>query len=109
VRSGARGQISSSWSKAQIAALSPAHGDQPIEAVLITLRAGGRSGKRPGPHSMAQFAFVLRGTVRLRVDDTAYMLKAGDAATILPQQDRLWQNDGAGLARILVVSVRTAR
>jgi quercetin dioxygenase-like cupin family protein len=108
VRAAARAQITSSWSKAQIAALSPAHADRPIEAVLITLRSGGRSGKRPQPHSMVQFAFVLRGTVRLRVDDAAYVLGTGDATTILPKQNRLWQNHGSRAARILVVSVRLA-
>jgi transcriptional regulator with XRE-family HTH domain len=106
VRDRARRQITSSWSIAQIEALAPMDGDRPLEPILITLRPGGRSGKRPRIHAMEQFAFVLKGKVRLRVDDKAYALKAGDAVTILRRQERLWENKGPHPAHILIVSVR---
>jgi len=106
VRGRGRSQITSSWSIAQIEALGPLGGDRALESVLITLESGGRSGKRPQAHAMEQFVFVLSGKVRLRVDDSAYVLKAGDAVTILRRQERLWENAGPAPARILVVSAR---
>jgi transcriptional regulator with XRE-family HTH domain len=106
VRSKSRSQITSSWSIAQIEALGPFGGGRALESVLITLASGGRSGKRPRAHAMEQFAFVLRGKVRLQVDETAYLLRAGDAVTILRRQERLWENEGPAPARILVVSAR---
>jgi len=106
VRRRARNQITSSWSIAQIEALGPLGRDRPLEPVLITLKSGGRSGKRPQAHAMEQFAFVLKGQVRLRVDERVYVLETGDAVTILRQQERLWENEGPAPARILVVSAR---
>jgi transcriptional regulator with XRE-family HTH domain len=106
VRDRARRRLTSSWSIAQIEALGPMDGDRALEPILITLQSGGRSGKQPRVHAMEQFAFVLKGKVRLRVDDRAYALKAGDAVTILRRQERLWENKGPLPARILIVSVR---
>jgi transcriptional regulator with XRE-family HTH domain len=106
VRDRGRRQLTSSWSIAQIEALGPMVEDRPLEPILISLKSGGRSGKRPRTHAMEQFAFVLKGKVLLCVDDRTYALKAGDAVTILRRQERLWQNKGPHPARILIVSVR---
>ena len=101
-----RGNLTSGWSNAEIEALAPMGGERKLEPVLITLEAGGRSGKRPHTHAMEEFAFVLEGQVRLTVGESAHDLGPGDAVTITPEQPRAWENTGPGLARILVVSAR---
>jgi len=96
--------LSSSWSAASVAALSPMSGQRRLEPVLITLEPGGRSGKHPSPHATEEFAFVVEGDVRLTLGPEPHDLRAGDAVTILPRELRLWENRGAKPARVLVVS-----
>ena len=101
-----RKQLVSSWSSAQIDALAPMTSDRRLEPVMITLEPGGRSGKRPHPHAMEEFAFVLEGAVRLTLGEEVHDLQAGDAVTITPEQTRAWENLGSAPVRILVVSAR---
>jgi XRE family transcriptional regulator, regulator of sulfur utilization len=104
VRAADRTVLSSSWSAASVAALSPMSGHRHLEPVLITLEPGGRSGKHPTPHAAEEFAFVLEGEVTLTLGPERHQLSAGDAVTILPQELRLWENGGSRSARVLVVS-----
>jgi len=104
VRAGERAVLSSSWSAASVAALSSMSGHRSLEPVLITLEPGGRSGKHPAPHATEEFAFVLEGDVTLTLGPERLHLSAGDAATILPRELRLWENGGERPARVLVVS-----
>jgi transcriptional regulator with XRE-family HTH domain len=104
VRAQDRPELSSSWSAASVAALSPMSGQRRLEPVLITLEPGGRSGKHPSPHATEEFAFVLEGEVRLTLGPEPHDLRAGDAVTILPRELRLWENRGRQPARVLVVS-----
>jgi XRE family transcriptional regulator, regulator of sulfur utilization len=106
VRAADRGHLTSGWSNAQIDALAPMSAARRLEPVLITLEAGGRSGKRPYPHAMEEFAYVLEGEVRLTLGTEVHELQAGDAVTITPEQDRAWENPGSARAQILVVSSR---
>ena len=106
VRTAAREHLESAWSNAQIEALAPMSAGRKLEPVLITLEPGGRSGKRPHPHAMEEFAFVLEGRVRLTLGEEAHDLEPGDAVTITPEQARAWENTGSVPARILVVSAR---
>jgi len=98
--------LSSGWSSAEIEALSVLRPTTRLEPVLITLRPGGRSGKHPYAHPREEFAFVLDGRVTLTLGPERHRLKKGDAATILPQELRLWVNESARPARILIVSAR---
>lgn len=106
VRTAAREHLKSAWSNAQIEALAPMSAGRKLEPVLITLEPGGRSGKRPHPHAMEEFAFVLEGRVRLTLGEEAHDLEPGDAVTITPEQARAWENTGSVPSRILVVSAR---
>ena len=106
VRAAARKNLESAWSNAQIEALAPMAVGRKLEPVIITLEAGGRSGKRPHPHAMEEFAFVLDGRVRLTLGEETHDLEAGDAVTIPPADARAWENTGSASARILVVSAR---
>jgi transcriptional regulator with XRE-family HTH domain len=106
VRAVDRQGLTSAWSSAEIEALSMPRPTVRLEPVLITLHPGGRSAKHPYAHSREEFAFVLEGRVTLTLGPDHHRLKKGDAATILPQELRLWVNEFARPARILIVSGR---
>ncbi|MFI5185076.1 MAG: helix-turn-helix domain-containing protein [Vicinamibacteria bacterium] len=106
VRVADREKLSSSWSHAMVEGLAPMDGRHPLDAILITLEAGGRSGKHPYPRQQGEFALVLEGEVTLTLGPETHTMGKGDAVTILPRELRLWVNDGASPARILVVSAR---
>lgn len=104
VRAVDRQALSSGWSNAEIESLSAAHRSSArIEGILITLRAGGRSGKHPYPHSREEFVYVLQGAVTLTLGPEQHRLRRGDAVTILPGELRLWHNEARSPARFLIV------
>ena len=93
VRVADRPGLSSGWSNAEIEALNAPGSLARLEAMLITLRKGGRSGKHPYAHSREEFAFVMQGEVVLTLGPDDHRLRRGDAATILPGELRLWRNE----------------
>jgi len=108
VRAAEREILSSSWSHATVEGLAPMDARHPLDAILIALAPGGRSGKHPYPRQQGEFAFVLEGEVSLTLGPETHAMATGDAVTILPRELRLWVNDGTSPARILVVSARAA-
>lgn len=104
VRIGDRQALGSGWSKAEIEALCLPDTTARLEAILITLRPGGRSGKHPYAHPREEFAFVLQGDVMLTLGPEEHRLRRGDAARILPGELRLWRNDARAPARIIIVA-----
>ena len=106
VRVAERETLSSSWSRAAVESLVPMDARHPLEAFLITLEAGGRSGKHPYPRPHVEFSFVLEGEVNLTLGPETHVMERGDAVMILARELRLWANEGASPARILVVSAR---
>lgn len=106
VRVADRPALSSQWSDAEIEVLSTPRAR--LEALLITLRPGGRSGKHPYSHPSDEFAFVIQGEVRLTLGPEEHRLRRGDAATVLPGELRLWRNSSRTPARILIVSSTAA-
>jgi transcriptional regulator with XRE-family HTH domain len=106
VRVADRTVLSSGWSSADIAALSPMKPNQRLEPVLITLQPGGRSGKHPYPHPREEFAFVVLGQVDLTLGPEKHALATGDAAMILPGELRLWENPTPEPAQVVIVSIR---
>lgn len=105
VRAAQRPRIESGWSKAGIEALGASPTSR-LEPILITLRTGGASGKRPHTLPYEQFALVLAGEVVLALDGEDYVLAAGDAATIAPQNPYRWMNASPEPAQLLVISYR---
>jgi quercetin dioxygenase-like cupin family protein len=103
VRAADRETLSSGWSRAEIAALTVARRAARLEAILVTLDAGGRSGKHPYPHPREEFAFVVQGEVILTLGPEEHRLRRGDAATILPGELRLWRNETRTPARVMII------
>jgi len=104
VRVADRAQLPSQWSHAVMEALSPMRRGRLIEPLLITLEPGGRSGKHPTAQPREEFAFVLEGEVELALGPDTFRLATGDAVTILRGELRRWSNNGAAVARVLVVA-----
>jgi XRE family transcriptional regulator, regulator of sulfur utilization len=101
--------LSSGWSSAEIEALVVPGPLARLEAMLITLRPGGRSGKHAYAHPREEFAFVLKGKVILTLGPDDHRLQRGDAATILPGELRLWRNEARTPAQIMVVTSPVGR
>jgi transcriptional regulator with XRE-family HTH domain len=106
VRASERQTMPSSWSKGDIETLSPMRQGRRLEPLLISLEPGGRSGKHPVAHPTEEFAYVLEGTLDLTLGPDVHSLAAGDAVTILSQELRLWVNNSAALARVIIVASR---
>jgi quercetin dioxygenase-like cupin family protein len=90
--------------QAGIAALTVARPAARLEAILVTLRPGGRSGKHPYPHPREEFVFVVQGEVILTLGPEEHRLRRGDAATILPGELRLWRNEARTPARVMIIA-----
>lgn len=105
-RAGARAELSSAWSHAQIEALGPTGPGHAFEPMMITLAPGGQSGGRPYSHGGDEFAIVFEGEVRLTLGEEVYQLTRGDAATFPAETAHRWENVASQPARIVVVSTR---
>ena len=109
VRVADRQGLSSGWSNAEIEALSVPGPLARLEAMLITLRPAGRSGKHPYAHPREEFAFVMQGEVILTLGPEDHRLRRGDAATILPGELRLWRNEARTPARVMIIASPVGR
>jgi transcriptional regulator with XRE-family HTH domain len=104
VRVADRQALTSGWSRAELESLTTTMLVPTLEAVLITLRPGGRSGKQPYVLSRDEFAFVMQGEALLTLGLEEHRMRRGDAAAILAGEPRLWRNNGRAPARILIVA-----
>lgn len=104
-RARARRSARSTWSHARIEVVGPLPPECGFEALLITLRPGGRSGKQQSTHAAREFAFVLEGRVALRLGAHEYKLSTGDAAVIQPNEPQAWTNIGRVRCRVLIVAL----
>jgi transcriptional regulator with XRE-family HTH domain len=105
VRVNERPRLESGWSGAVLESLGTGAASR-LDPVLITLKPGGVSGKRPHTLARDQFIFVVSGEVTLVLDDAESTLAAGDAATISAQTPYRWVNSAGEPAQLLVVSSR---
>jgi transcriptional regulator with XRE-family HTH domain len=101
-----RARLDSAWSAARLEALGKARPGRRLEAVLVSLRRGGRSGRRPHAPAHEELAFVLRGQVRLELRGGVERLGPGDAVTLPAGEPRRFSNPGPARAELLLVSSR---
>lgn len=102
IRRAHRQHLTSTWSRARLAALGVA--GQQLSAILISLAPEGRSGKRPKPHSKEEFALVTGGNVSLTLGDELYRLHEGDSVVVPAGVPRLWANGSRRKVTILIVT-----
>jgi len=108
-RAGRRRPLMSWWSRARTETLTPPTPGWPFETLMITIAAGGSSGKRPHAHPAHQFAMVFEGDVRLTLGTDVQILHRGDAVNVEPQTPHRWENPGKTPTRLVVVTSRRAR
>jgi len=101
-----RTRLDSGWSQARLEALLRDRPGRRLEAVLITLRRGGRSGKRAHAPAHEELVYVLRGNVRLELRGSVERLGVGDVVSLPAGEPRLFANSGPARAELLLVSSR---
>jgi transcriptional regulator with XRE-family HTH domain len=106
VRASARSGFRSTWSKAQVDTLIPRSRDSKLDALLITLEPGGRSGKDPEETGVDQFAMALDGAALLTYGAENIRLGRGDSVMIRARAAHVWSNPGRRPVQILIVSLR---
>jgi XRE family transcriptional regulator, regulator of sulfur utilization len=106
VRADARPSFRSSWSRARIDSLMAAGKAQPLEAIMVTIEAGGSSGKHAAGLSSDQLAVVFSGHPTLTLADDTVELDSGDAVLIRARTPHRWQNRERVAAQLLLVSSR---
>ncbi len=108
VRSSERLVLQSEWSRSRIESLGRAGIDSRLEALLITIRPGGRSGGHMHSRETELFAVVFAGEVRLQLGETAQLLRRGDAVTIPLGTPHRWENKGTKPVQLIKVIARVA-
>ncbi len=106
VRSSQRLVLQSEWSRSQIESLGHAGINSRLEALLITIRPGGRSGGHMHSREAELFAVVFAGEVRLQLGETAQLLRRGDAVTIPPGTPHRWENKATTPVQLIKVIAR---
>lgn len=105
LRRSQREKVESSWSNAIIESLGRPGSHRRLAPMIITLAAGGQSGKYPVSHPTEEFAILLKGRATLRLGPDDHALSAGDSVTLLPGELRLWLNPGRADCQILIVAL----
>jgi XRE family transcriptional regulator, regulator of sulfur utilization len=105
IRADNRQTLYSGWSNARLESLAGGEFSR-IQPILITLKPGGTSGKRPSPAPLEEFAFVLSGSVVLTIQELEHVLGEGDAVTIPRGALRRWQNVTRTATQVVLVSAQ---
>jgi transcriptional regulator with XRE-family HTH domain len=106
VRTPERRRLDSTWTDAHLEALGPMSRSRRLEPVLAVFGPGGKSGKHLHSNPHEEFAFVLRGRVRLVLGDEESELAPGDAVTLPAYTLHRWENRHDERVEILLVSSR---
>ncbi len=106
VRSPDRRRLDSTWTDAHLEALGSMARSRRLEPVLATFGPGGKSGKHVHSHSHEEFAFVVKGHVRLTLGDDEHALAPGDGVTLPAHAPHRWENRSGEAVEILMVASR---
>jgi transcriptional regulator with XRE-family HTH domain len=110
VRLSARASLRSEWSLATVESLVQPSADESLQAVLLRLDAGGRTGATAYAGGRRLFAYCIRGSAVLALSerDEELTLATGDSVTVNGPRTIAWQNRGTEPVELLVVTVRPA-
>jgi len=106
VRPSDRRRLDSTWTDAHLEALGSMTRSRRLEPVLAVFGPGGKSGKHLHSHSREEFAFVVRGRVRLTLGDEESDLGPGDAVTLPAHSPHRWENRGRETVEVLMIAAR---
>ena len=79
-----------------------------LEAMIYTV-APGMGRMIPATHNGEEFMYILEGRITMRVNETAYLLRAGDSFSFLSSDQHSWYNSGESTAYILWVHTPLVR
>ncbi len=99
----------SEWSRATMESLVPATADDALQATLLRLDAGGRTGAIACGSGTRLFAYCVSGsaTLALRDPDEALAMSAGDSAVIDGPRTLAWESHGEAPVELVTVIART--
>lgn len=105
LRRGRRGALRSEWSKATVESLVHASADERLQALLIRLEEGGRTGATSFAPGRRLFAYCTVGSAVLVLGepDEEHVVYAGDSLTVDGPRNAAWENRGSSLAEIMTV------
>jgi quercetin dioxygenase-like cupin family protein len=106
VRSNDRLNLALEWSRANLEALAFLGDGSQFQAVIVSIKPEGLSGKHATPSKNHEFAFIYEGQVILTLQDSDLVLQKGDSVTIPAGMNRRWRNESDAVTQILLVSVK---
>lgn len=74
-----------------------------VEALLLTLEAGGSSGPHGMLHTGHEVVFCLRGVLEYEVDGQRFLLEPGDSLIFAAQLVHRWRNPGNHVTNAVIV------
>jgi len=77
--------------------------DAKLEATLLTIDKGGRSGKDPLIHPGEEIKLCLEGKLAYHIDGQEYILRPGDCIHFKSDRPHFWKNIGQGQAKIISI------
>lgn len=77
--------------------------NQQIEPFLVTLAPDSGSGRQPVVHSGHEFIYCLQGIVEYEIDDSQYLLHAGDILLFEATLPHHWHNPTTAEAKMLLI------
>lgn len=70
---------------------------------MVTLENGASSGPNTMKHTGHEFVFCVRGQLEYQVENTLYLLEAGDSLLFEAQLHHRWRNPGGMVTNALIV------
>jgi transcriptional regulator with XRE-family HTH domain len=77
--------------------------NQQIEPFLVTLAPDSGSGRQSVVHSGHEFVYCLQGTIEYDIDNSGYLLQAGDILLFEATLPHHWHNPTSGEAKMLLI------
>jgi transcriptional regulator with XRE-family HTH domain len=106
VRSNDRPNLALEWSRANLEALAFLGDGSQFQAVIVSIKPEGLSGKHASPSKNHEFAFIYEGQAILTLQHSDLVLQKGDSVTIPAGMNRRWRNESDAITQILLVSVK---
>jgi transcriptional regulator with XRE-family HTH domain len=106
VRSSDRLHLALEWSRAHLEALAFLGDGSQFQAVMVSIKPEGLSGKHATPSKNHEFAYICEGQIILTLQDSDIVLHTGDSVTIPAGMGRRWRNESETVTQILLVSVK---
>ncbi|MBG7609691.1 MAG: helix-turn-helix domain-containing protein [Anaerolineae bacterium] len=74
-----------------------------VEPFMLTLEAGGSSGRFPMIHSGHEFVICLRGQLEYQIENQYFNLESGDSVIFAADLKHQWRNPGKTVANAIIV------